>query len=138
MRNYSSCIHGNCVCNYSGCITQRNVPRDWVIKHYVHSHRAKRKANSKHYFDICRFLLTAGEGNVFTRVCYSFHWGVGGLPTRGSLSRVSLSRRSLSRGPLSRGVSVKGGAWIKTSLAATAAVGTHPTGMYSCYLMFLL
>ena len=30
-------------------------------------------------------------------------------------------------------VSVRGGAWMETPPAATAAVGTHPTGMHSCF-----
>ena len=48
-----------------------------------------------------------GQGNIFTPVCHSIHGG--GVPGPG------------------------GCAWWRPPGAATAAGGTHPSGMHSCF-----
>ena len=79
------------------------------------------KANSKYpYFYRPQ---RSCEGYVFTRVCHSVH---GGVPGPGGV-------------PGSRGVCSRGGVVSQHALrqtppgqTATAADGTHPTGMHSC------
>ena len=68
------------------------------------------------------------EGNVFTSVCDSVHGGgaclVSGVCSGGSL---------LGGGVPAPGGSAPGGAdWWRPPPTATAAGGTHPTGMHSC------
>ena len=56
-----------------------------------------------------------GQGYIFTGVCDSVHGG------------------SVLRGvPVPVGGLVPGGAWWRPPGAASAAGGTHPTGMHSC------
>ena len=45
---------------------------------------------------------------------------------------------SASGGPGPGGGMVRGGAWWRPPRTATAAGGTHPTGMYSCSLILSL
>ena len=69
-----------------------------------------------------------GEGYVFTRVCHSVNnWGVSFLSTFLGGGGV------WSEGVVvwSGGVSGLGGGGVRTPGMATAAVGTHPTGMLS-------
>ena len=91
-----------------------------------------------------------GKGNIFTPVCHSVHRGVV-VVSQHALQMVCLAAGggvlSCSRGvpgrggllpwgiPGAEGVCSQGwGApWM-----ATAAGGTHPTGMLSCLAMFLL
>ena len=68
------------------------------------------------------------EGNVFTGVCDSVH---GGVPAPGG---VRSSGVAWSRGK--GGASAPGGL-VETPRTATAAGGTHPTGMHSCLLCVL-
>ena len=53
-----------------------------------------------------------GQGNIFALVCHFVHGGVGGW------SRV--------------GAWFRGGCLVETPETATAAGGTHATGMHSC------
>ena len=82
------------------------------------------------YFDT-HLLLSAKlrKGNVFKPVCHSVHRGVcvvGDVHSREMAGGV--------RGPA--GACVVGGACVAVEMA-TAAGGTHPTGMHSCiYLLF--
>ena len=63
-----------------------------------------------------------GQGNVFTGVCDSVN---GGVPGPGG---------GWSRGVSAPGGSARGrGAWWRPPGTATAAGGTHPTGMHSCF-----
>ena len=82
-----------------------------------------------------------GQGNIFTPVCHSVHRGVPGpegcVPDLGG---------ACSRGSALGGCLLWGGAWsgggggacsgggclVDTPRMATAAGGTHPTGMHSC------
>ena len=81
------------------------------------------------------------EGYVFTGVCDSVHrggacsWGVsgpvgvsapGGLAGSGPWGRDACSREG------------QGVAWWRPPRKATAAGGTHPTGMHSCLLFLWL
>ena len=79
-----------------------------------------------------------GQGYIFTGVCDSVHGGGG------------CSRGCLVRGPAPGGRGVcscggsaprgvpgpRGGAWWRPPGTATAAGGTHPTGMHSCLIKF--
>ena len=69
------------------------------------------------------FLLpTAREGNIFRGICQSFcSQGVSG-PSPSSGQRIPRKKPPLDRDPRN---------WHL--VAATAAVGMHPTGMHSCY-----
>ena len=69
-----------------------------------------------------------GQGYVFTRVCDSVH---GGVLSQHAMQQVS------GGGCLLPGGSAPGGAWWRAPGMATAAGGTHPTGMYSCCLIRL-
>ena len=73
---------------------------------------------------IYRPLTKFREGYVFTGVCDSVHRG-GGAWSRGA---------GLVPGGTCSGVvpSPGGGAWWRPPRMATAAGGTHPTGMHSC------
>ena len=62
------------------------------------------------------------EGNVCTGVCDSVH--------RGGVSAPSWVPGP--GGSLPGGVSGPGGCLVETPWTATAAGGTHPTGMHSC------
>ena len=95
-----------------------------------------------------------GQGYVFTCVCYSVHrgWGVGGSQhalqvvsqhalqqvSRGVVSQHALQVVCQHALQVSRGVSrpTPGGypsmLWDRPPWTATAAGGTHPTGMHSC------
>ena len=80
------------------------------------------------------------EGNVFTGVCNSIHRGVpgstGGVPGPGGVGYPGgclVPGGAWSCG----GYLVPGGVWsggclMETPRTATAADGTHPTGMHSC------
>ena len=75
------------------------------------------------------------EGYVFTRVCQSFYsqggvcvWSRGCLLLGGCLLWGCL---------VPGGACSRGGAWWRPPPTATAAGGTHPTGMYSCIKIFL-
>ena len=57
-----------------------------------------------------------GQGNIFTPICHSVHRGV---PARG--------------GACSRGVPGR-----DPPRTVTAAGGTHPTGMHSCFWIYLV
>ena len=59
-----------------------------------------------------------GQGNMFTGVCLST--GVGAWSRGGAWTRM--------------GVPGPGGCLVETPRTATAASGTHPTGMHSCFL----
>ena len=89
-------------------------------------------ANTSAFFTPHRKLLTLilitarkrslGQGNIFTPVCHSVH--------RGDLVREG---GCLVQGVPAPGVSgPRGGAWWRPPRTATAAGGTHPTGMHSC------
>ena len=65
------------------------------------------------------FSPTAGEGNVFTGVCVS----TGGLPSGQTPQKEHGTRQEMTS-YTSR---------YLHQVAVTAAVGTHPTGMHSCY-----
>ena len=75
-----------------------------------------------------------GQGNIFTSVCQEF-CSQGGACSLGG----AWSRGCLVGGGLVLGGSGLGGAWSggvpggDTPQTATAAGGTHPTGMHSCY-----
>ena len=79
-----------------------------------------------------------GQGNIFTSVCQEFcsrgvcSWGCllpGGCLVWGDL---------VPGGACSMGVPApRGGAWWRPPRTATAAGGTHPTGMHSCIAKFL-
>ena len=74
-----------------------------------------------------------GQGYIFTGVCDSVHRGLsapGGVSTPGEVSAPGGSAPGGSAG--GGGVSALGGAWWKPPRTATAAGGTHPTGMHSC------
>ena len=75
-----------------------------------------------------------GQGNIFRSMCQEFCPLGGGASSGGVLSpgggascRGVLPPRGLPRG---------GGAGGDTPGTATAAGGTHPTGMHSCLYMF--
>ena len=70
------------------------------------------------------------EGYVFTRVCHSVHGGgllPWGVPVPGGL----LPGGCLLWGVPAPGGSAPRGVW-RPPMKATAAGGTHPTGMHSC------
>ena len=71
-----------------------------------------------------------GQGYIFTGICDSVHGGVAGcLVPGGAWSRGDL----LPGGTAPGGVAgPAGGAWWRTPGTATAAGGTHLTGMHSC------
>ena len=81
-----------------------------------------------------------GQGNIFTSVCQEFCSqgdGVPGLGERGAWCQGgACSWMAWSRGVPGprRGFLVLGGAWwrLPPPRTATAAGGTHPTGMHSC------
>ena len=88
-----------------------------------------------------------GQGYIFTGVCHSVNRGVSA--PRGS----ALGGVSAPGGSATRGVSAPGGVWSRGKWSApggclmetpprtaTAAGGTHPTGMHSCldYMCFKL
>ena len=93
-----------------------------------------------------------GQGNIFTPVCHSVHrwggvWSGGRVPAPGGgreggwclvLEGVPAPRGSgprgsaCSGGACSRG-SGPGGAWWRPPRTVTAAGGTHPTAMHSCF-----
>ena len=88
---------------------------------------------------IFTFLRTAREGNVFRSVCLSTR---GGLPP---LKGGCLWKGFCPKGVCLWGVLPPGGSALKGAytspqywhlVAATAAVGIHPTGMHSCSLLF--
>ena len=106
------------------------------------------------------FFITArkqslGQGDMFTGVCLStggclVPWGWGawsrGVPAPGGL----VPRGACSRGVWSGGVPGPGevpawggglvweGCLVETPRTATAAGGTHPTGMHSCLVKELV
>ena len=70
-----------------------------------------------------------GQGYIFTGMCDSVHrggvWSRGGVPGPGVCVH----------GPWGGGVPGPwGGGWWRPPKTATAAGGTHPTGMHSCLL----
>ena len=82
------------------------------------------------YFDI-RLLVSAKlrKGNVFTPVCHSVYMGVCVVgDVHGRLMAWGYACQGGMRG---RG----GGACVAVEMA-TAAGGTHPTGMHSCIYLF--
>ena len=95
----------------------------------------KKAIVKSHYF------ITAREGYVFTRVCHSVHGGGGsaarGVPGprgRGGLLRGGAwSGGGSAGGGGSGGVPGPGGVCGYPAVTATAAGGTHPTGIHSCY-----
>ena len=112
---------------------------------------------------ITYLLVTArkrslGQGNMFTGVCLStggiLDWGVWsggyrswGVPAPGgcACSQGVWSQRVPAPGgssPRGRGCLLSGGlvpegCLVETPTTATAAGGTHPTGMHSCFCMRL-
>ena len=124
------------------------------------------RGKSRHFLAVTRqqsrlFVPPAtklGQGNVFTGVCDSVNRGVsspGGCLLRGCLVRWGwclLPRGGACSGGwcLFRGVSALGGvvsapggvcswggAWWRPPGTVTAAGGTHPTRMHSCYTLHL-
>ena len=85
------------------------------------------------------YLPPANEVNIFRSVCQEFcPRGGGGAGEWGCLVRRVLLPGFCSGGVWSRGVWSRGvcsggeGAWWRPPRTATAAGGTHPTGMHSC------
>ena len=81
-----------------------------------------------------------GQGYIFTGVCDSVHRG--GVCSRGVVcSRRVSAPGCLLRGFWSRGCLVGGcllpGGYLVSPGTAAAAGGTHPTGMHSCFFIFL-
>ena len=85
-----------------------------------------------------------GQGYVFTCVCDSVHRGVLSQHALQVVSQHALQQISVggawSWGVCSQGMpgpggvcSRRGGPWRRPPRTATAAGGTHPTGMHSCY-----
>ena len=78
------------------------------------------------------YLSTAREGNVFTGICHSLQveGGVGssrlGIDPNPPLDRASLP-------PLEGDTPTLSGHLVEV----IAAVGTHPTGMHSCFIVQL-
>ena len=85
-----------------------------------------------------------GQGNIFRSVCQEF-CPLGGGGVSGLLLGVSAPGGSLLPGGLLRGGGVcsrgclfsVGCAWWRPPGMATAAAGTHPTGMHSCETIVL-
>ena len=75
-----------------------------------------------------------GQGYIFTGVCDSVHRG-GVCSQGGLLLGVPGPGGVCSRGYLLLGGSAPGG-WRSPPGTATAAGGTHPTGMHSCFEYF--
>ena len=79
-----------------------------------------------------------GQGNIFTSVCQEFCSWRGVPDPRGCLVRgVLLGGVYVLGGPGQGGSALggawsQGGAWWRPPGTATAAGGTHPTGMHSC------
>ena len=74
---------------------------------------------------------------VFTGVCHSVHGGWGGVHGRGMRGRGGVC---VAGGHAWWGTGHGGGGGGGACLAgemATAASGTHPTGMHSCYFLSL-
>ena len=111
------------------------------------------KSRSMHIFFITA-CNEVGQGYVFTRVCDSVHGGgvlsqhalqvisqhalqqvLGGVLSQHALQVVSQhALQQVSGGVCSGGgVPGPGGAWWRPPRMATAAGGTHPTGMHSCF-----
>ena len=86
-------------------------------------------------YGCCTTVFTAhkrslGQGNIFAPICYFVHrvgWGVPGPGGRGAWSKGAWSGGWCL---------VPGGCLVETPPTATAAGGTHPTGMHS-YLVCL-
>ena len=72
-----------------------------------------------------------GQGYIFTGVCDSVHGGVPG-PAGGCLV---LGGASPGVCLLPRGCLLGGGSWWRPPGTATAAGGTHPTRMHSCFII---
>ena len=70
-----------------------------------------------------------GQGYIFTGICDSVHGGAGTC-SRGVCSRESAPGVYAPGGRCL----LPGGAWRGPPGTATAAGGTHPTGMHSCFL----
>ena len=74
-----------------------------------------------------------GQGYIFTGVCDSVHREGGACSQGGSAPRGSAPGVVPGRGGiLLPGGLLRGGAWWRPPQTATAAGGTHPTGMHSC------
>ena len=79
------------------------------------------------------------QGNIFTPVCHSVHGGC--YPSMPCRWYPSMPCRGVSDPGVvptpgdacSGGLLLPGGAWWRPPPTATAASGTHPTGMHSCY-----
>ena len=86
-----------------------------------------------------------GQGHIFTPVCHSVHGG-DGIPAciaGGILACLAVGvcypSMPCSRVDLLQGVPGPGGCLVEmTPRTATAAGGTHPTGMHSCSLIFFV
>ena len=84
-----------------------------------------------------------GQGNIFTPVCHSVHGGGGTIPAciAGGISSCLAGGYAIpacmgdawSWGFCSLGVLLPVGCLVETPPTATAAGGTHPTGMHSCF-----
>ena len=96
---------------------------------------------------LSRLLLPSAtslrQGNVFTSVCHSVHRGcLGGHPPRAdtSLGRQPPGQTHRVDTPLGRqppGQTPLPGQTLLAQQTATAADGTHPTGMHSCLMLIL-
>ena len=116
------------------------------VLHTIFSFFWTRQTSHVVYLKIHRRLITArkrslGQGNMFTGVCLSTGGGVSApRGVHGPGGCVCYQGDVCSRGVCSRGCMVPGGCLLRgglveTSWMATAAGGTHPTGMHSCLFL---
>ena len=106
----------------------------------------KRKQKRKLSLMFTARKRSLGQGNIFTPVCHSVHGR--GVVSQHALQVVSQhalqwggawSRGGAwSGGSAPRGMSAPGGCLVETPRTASAAGGTHPTGMHSCCSYFCL
>ena len=73
-----------------------------------------------------------GQGNIFTSVCQEFCSQGGAIPACIAGGIPACLAAGLQGGGLLRGGVCSGGCLVRPPRMATAAGGTHPTGMHSC------
>ena len=108
---------------------------------FVHQFLFMKQVLSASYAIRCPWVVAArklslGQGNIFTSVCQKICSRGGGGSAPGRKELHAWGRGCLLRGGqgLLPGV---GGAWWRPPGTATAAGGTHPTGMHSCIVVIL-